>query len=59
MLAISVMGATPRAIFYIVAVVLFLLAGVGFKGAGDRVHWVGLGLAAAFFPLMWDAIAGM
>lgn len=57
MLAISVMGATPRAIFYIVAVVLFILAGIGFKPAGDRVHLVGLGLAAAFFPIMWDALA--
>lgn len=57
MLAISVMGATPRAIFYIVAVVLFILAGIGFKPVGDRVHLVGLGLAAAFFPIMWDALA--
>ncbi|MFA5882799.1 MAG: hypothetical protein WDA60_03015 [Acidimicrobiia bacterium] len=59
MLAISVMGATPRAIFYIVAVALFIAAGVGFKPAGDRVHLVGLGLAAAFFPIMWDALSAM
>ncbi|MDQ1431090.1 MAG: hypothetical protein QOF40_1692 [Actinomycetota bacterium] len=57
LLAISAMSATPRAIFYIVAVVLFILAGVGFKPVGDRVHLVGLGLAAAFFPIMWDSIA--
>ncbi len=57
MLAIDVMGAWPRAIFYIVAVILFILSGIGFKPAGDRVHLVGLGLAAAFFPIMWDAIA--
>ena len=57
MLAISVMGATPRAIFYVVAVVLFILSGIGFKRAGDRVHLVGLGLAVAFFPVMWDALA--
>jgi hypothetical protein len=57
MLAISLMSATPRAIFYIVAVVLFILAGIGFKPVGDRVHLVGLGLAAAFFPTMWDALA--
>jgi hypothetical protein len=57
MLAISLMGATPRAIFYIVAVILFILSGIGFKPAGDRVHLVGLGLAAAFFPVMWDALA--
>ena len=57
MLAISYMGATPRAIFYIAAVILFILSGIGFKPAGDRVHLVGLGLAAAFFPIMWDAFA--
>ena len=57
MLAISVMGATPSAIFYVVAVVLFILSGIGFKPVGDRVHLVGLGLAAAFFPIMWDALA--
>jgi hypothetical protein len=57
MFAISQMGATPAAIFYIVAVVLFILAGIGFKPAGDRVHLVGLGLAAAFFVVMWNALA--
>ena len=57
MLAISVMGATPTAIFSVVAVVLFILAGIGFKPVGDRVHLLGLGLAAAFFPVMWNALA--
>jgi hypothetical protein len=57
MLAISVMGATPTAIFYVVAVVLFILSGIGFKPVGDRVHLMGLGLAAAFFPVMWNALA--
>jgi hypothetical protein len=41
MLAISVMGATPTAVFYVVAVVLFILSGIGFKPVGDRVHLVG------------------
>ena len=57
MLAISVMGATATAVFYVVAVVLFILSGIGFKPVGDRVHLVGLGLAAAFFPVMWNALA--
>ena len=57
MLAVDLMGATPRFIFYLVAVVLFILSGIGFKPAGDRIHLVGLGLAAAFFPVMWDALA--
>ena len=50
MFAISVMGATAQAIFYVVAVIFFVLAGVGFKPPGDRLNLVGLGLAAAFFP---------
>ena len=45
------------AIFYIIAVILFVLAGVGFKPPGERASLVGLGLAAAFFPVMWDSIA--
>jgi hypothetical protein len=57
MLLVDVMSATPRFIFYLVAVILFILAGIGFKPVGDRVHLVGLGLAAAFFPIMWDALA--
>jgi hypothetical protein len=57
MLLVDIMGATPRFIFYLVAVILFILAGIGFKPVGDRVHLVGLGLAAAFFPIMWDALA--
>jgi hypothetical protein len=57
MLAVDLMGATPRFIFYLVAVVLFILSGIGFKPVGDRIHLVGLGLAAAFFPVMWDALA--
>ena len=57
MLAISIMGAWPTAILYIVGVVLFILAGIGFKPAGDRVHLVGLGLAAVFFVVAWNALA--
>ena len=57
MLAISQMGTTPTAIFYVVGVILFILAGIGFKPAGDRVHLVALGLAAVFFVIAWNAIA--
>ena len=57
MFAISLMGATPTAIFFIVAFALFVLAGIGFKPAGDRVHLVGLGLAAYIFVLAWNALA--
>lgn len=57
MLAISTMGATPTAIFFIVGFLLFLAAGIGIKPAGDRVHLVGLGLAAYIFVLAWNALA--
>jgi hypothetical protein len=57
MLAISQMSATAQSIFFIVALALFVLAGIGFKPAGDRVHLVGLGLAAYLFVLAWDSLA--
>jgi hypothetical protein len=59
MLAISVMSATPTAIFYLVSLAFFVLAGIGFKmaGAGERVHLVGLGLAAYLFVQAWNALA--
>ena len=57
MLAISTMSTTVQSIFYVVGVLLFIAAGIGFKPAGDRVHLVGLGLAAVFFVLMWNTLA--
>ena len=57
MLAINSMGATPTAIFYIVAVVLFVVAGIGLKLGKDGLNLIGLGLAAAFFPFAWNALA--
>jgi ABC-type Co2+ transport system permease subunit len=58
MLAISTMGATPTAIFYIVAVVAFVLAAIGFEGpTGVKVHFIGLGLAAFVFVFAWNALA--
>lgn len=55
-LALSAMGTTWTAVFYVVAVVLFILAGIGFK-PHERVSLVALGLACAFFPVMWNALA--
>jgi hypothetical protein len=56
-LGIGLMSATAQAIFYTIGVIFFILAGIGFKPAGDRVHLVGLGLAAVFFVLVWNAWA--
>jgi hypothetical protein len=44
-------------VFFAIGLVLFVLSGVGFKPAGDRVHLVGLGLAAITFPTFWDLLA--
>ncbi len=57
MLAISTMSATATAIFYTVAVVVFLLGAIPFETRGMRLHFIALGLAAAFFPSMWNAWA--
>jgi hypothetical protein len=57
--AITIMSPTPRFILYLVALILFFLAGIGFRPLGDRVSLIGLGLAAAVFPFMWDSLAGV
>ncbi|MFO7591505.1 MAG: hypothetical protein R6X23_11520 [Acidimicrobiia bacterium] len=59
MLAISSMGATPTAIFYIVAVVLFVVAGIGATFGKEGLNFIGLGLAAAFFVSAWNALAAV
>lgn len=58
-MAIGTMGATPTAIFYIVAVVLFVIAGIGMKVGREGLNLIGLGLAAAFIPVAWDALAAV
>ena len=58
MLAIGVMSATATAIFYTVAVVLFVLGGIGYKLPNDRIHLMALGLAAFVFVFAWNAWAG-
>ncbi len=57
MYAIELMGHTWRFVFFAIGVVLFLLSGIGFKPVGDRVHLVGLGLAAITFPTFWDLLS--
>ncbi len=59
MLAIGTMGATPTAIFYIAAVVLFVVAGIGLKLGKEGLNLLGLGLAAAFFVSAWNALAAV
>jgi hypothetical protein len=54
MLAVSAMSPTIRAIVFGVAVVLFVLASLGYERG--KLGFVGLGLAAFAFPFFWDAL---
>lgn len=54
-LAVEAMDPTLKMIFYAVAVVLFVLAAIGFERG--RVSFVAAGLAAFAFPFFWDALA--
>jgi hypothetical protein len=55
MYAVAAMDPTLQAIFYAVAVVLFVLAAVGFERG--RVSFVAAGLAAFAFVPFWNALA--
>lgn len=55
--AIAVMDPTIKMIFYAAAVVLFVLAAIGYERG--KVSFVAAGLAAFVFPFFWDALATM
>ncbi|HET6951475.1 MAG TPA: hypothetical protein VFI47_13925 [Acidimicrobiales bacterium] len=55
--AVAVMDPTIKMIFYAAAVVLFVLAAVGYERG--KVSFVAAGLAAFVFPFFWDALATM
>jgi hypothetical protein len=55
--AVSAMDPTIKMLFYAAAVVLFVLAGIGFERG--KVSFVAAGLAAFVFPFFWDALAAM
>jgi hypothetical protein len=55
--AVAVMDPTIKMIFYAAAVVLFVLAAIGYERG--RVSFVAAGLAAFVFPFFWDALATM
>jgi hypothetical protein len=54
-LAINAMDPTLKMIFYAVAVVLFVLAAIGYQRG--KVSFMAAGLAAFAFPFFWDALA--
>jgi hypothetical protein len=53
--AVGVLDPTLRMIFFAVALVLFVVAGVGYSWG--KVHLIALGLAFFTFPFFWDALA--
>lgn len=56
-LAVAEMDPTIRMIFYAAAVVLFVLAAIGYERG--KVSFVAAGLAAFVFPFFWDALAAV
>lgn len=57
MLAVAMMDPTIRMLFFAVAVVLFVLAGLGVQSG--RVGFLAIGLAVFVFPFFWDALAAV
>jgi hypothetical protein len=57
MLALSALSASAQAIFFTVAVVAFVLAGLGQAVFGEKISLVGIGLAAYVFVAAWNAWA--
>jgi hypothetical protein len=55
LLAVSQLDPTLRMVFFLVALVLFILAAVG-VGLG-RVNLIAAGLGFFAFPFFWDALA--
>lgn len=55
MLAISTMGTTPTAIFFVLAVVACLLAAV--RASWAPVEWLPVGLGLFLFVVAWNATA--
>ncbi|MGH9232069.1 MAG: hypothetical protein ACRD0R_01845 [Acidimicrobiales bacterium] len=54
-LAVNAMDPTLKMIFYGIAVVLFILAAIGYQRG--KVSFMAAGLAAFVFPFFWDALA--
>lgn len=53
--AVDAMDPTLKMIFFAIAVILFVLAAVGYQRG--KVSFMAAGLAAFVFPFFWDALA--
>jgi hypothetical protein len=59
LLAVSVLTPGWRTIFFLIALVLFVLGFLGFKVTAQRIRLDSLGLAFFVFPFFWDAWAAV
>ena len=57
MFAVAAMDPTIRMLFFAAAVVLFVVATIGYQRG--KVSFVAAGLAAFAFPFFWDALAAV
>jgi hypothetical protein len=57
LLAVNRLSAGWQAIFYLIALVLFVAGFLGFKITAQRVRLDSLGLAFFVFPIFWNAWA--
>ena len=56
LLAVDVMDPT-KMIFFLAAVILFVLSAIGYSRG--KVSFLGAGLACFAFPFFWDQLAAM
>jgi hypothetical protein len=57
LLAVEVMDPTLKMIFFLAAVVLFVLSATGYSWG--KVSFLSAGLACFVFPFFWDQLAAM
>src|SRR6266536_3655570 len=57
LLAVDPLSAGWKTLVFLIAFVLFVAGGVGYKPWGERVRLEALGLAAFVFPFFWDSWA--
>ena len=57
LLAVDPLSAGWKTLVFLIAFMLFVAGGVGYKPWGERVRLEALGLAAFVFPFFWDSWA--
>lgn len=57
LLAVEVMDPEPKMIFYLAAVILFVLSAIGYSKG--KLSFMGAGLACFAFPSFWDQLAAV